>query len=184
MLDRQALIAIYEQHNAELYRYAYRLTGDPELSEDCVSETFSRFLRAAKDGAVQVENVRAYLYRMAHNWVTDHYRRQPLPPLSLESDLHADPQPGLLQQVAERMEADQVRAALLRLPPEQRQVIHLRFLEDWSHEDVAAAIGKSVEATRALQHRALQALKRMLVEAPAPQPKTADDTNRRSGGER
>jgi RNA polymerase sigma-70 factor, ECF subfamily len=161
--DRQVLVSIYEQHSAELYRYAYRLLGDPDLAEDCVSETFSRFLRAVRDGMGAIENVRAYLFRMAHNWVTDHYRRQPLPLLSLDHDLHADPQGNPFHQVAEQMEAEQVRAALLRLPADQRQVVELRFLEDWSHEAVAAALGKSVEATRALQYRAIASLKRMLV---------------------
>jgi len=57
-----------------------------------------------------------------------------------------------------------LRAALLRLSPEQQQVIQLRFLEDWSYEQVAAVLGKNLEATRALQHRALSALRRMLLE--------------------
>lgn len=162
--DRQALVAIYEQHNAELYRYAYRLLGDSALAEDCVSETFSRFLKAVRDGIGPVENVRAYLYRVAHNWITDHYRRQPLPPLSLDADLHGATEDNPSHVVAGEMERDRVRAALLRLPPDQRQVIELRFVEDWSHDAVAAALGKTVEATRALQHRAITALRRILLE--------------------
>lgn len=162
--DRQTLVALYEQHNAELYRYAYRLLGDPELAEDCVSETFSRFLKAVRDGIGPVENVRAYLFRVAHNWVTDHYRRQPLPPLSLEADLHGAVDANPSQLVAVQMEQERVRAALLRLPPDQRQAIELRFVEGWSHEAVAAALGKTVEATRALQHRALSALRRLLID--------------------
>ncbi len=163
--DRQALVAIYERHSPELYRYAYRLLGDSDLAEDCVAETFSRFLRVTRDSPSTMDNVRAYLYRVAHNWVTDHYRRQPLPPLSLEADVHSDPEANPSHLVADQIEREQVRAALLRLPADQRQVIELRFLEQWSHEEVAATIGKSVEATRALQHRALGALRRMLLEA-------------------
>jgi RNA polymerase sigma-70 factor (ECF subfamily) len=164
VFDRQALVTIYEQHNAELYRYAFRLVGDSALAEDCVSETFSRFLKAVRDGIGPVENVRAYLYRVAHNWVTDYYRRQPLPPLSLEADLHGATDANPSHLVAGQMEQERVRAALVNLPPDQRQVIELRFVEDWSHEEVAAALGKSVEATRALQHRALTALRKVLLE--------------------
>ncbi|MFM8319415.1 MAG: RNA polymerase sigma factor [Chloroflexota bacterium] len=167
--DRQALVAIYEQYNGELYRYAYRLLGDAALAEDCVSETFSRFLKAVKNGMEPVENLRAYLYRVAHNWVTDHYRRSPLPAEQLD-EMHADPSGSPFQAVAHNLDVEKVRAALLRLPADQRQVIELRFLEDWSHEEVAAALEKSVEATRALQHRALNSLKRMLVETPSGKP--------------
>jgi RNA polymerase sigma-70 factor (ECF subfamily) len=161
---RQVLIAIYEEYNAELFRYAHRLVDDVDLAEDCVSETFSRFLRVVRDGTAPVDNVRAYLYRIAHNWVTDHYRRQPLPPISLDSDRHEEPNSNPSTLVAVELERERIRAALLSLPPEQRQVIELRFLEDWSHKEVAAALGKSEEATRALQHRALSALRRILVE--------------------
>jgi len=94
----------------------------------------------------------------------DHYRRQPLPPLSLDEELHSSVQDHVSQRVANEMLRDQVRAALLRLPAEQQQVIQLRFLEDWSHEEVAAQLGKSVEATRAMQHRAMTTLRRMLLE--------------------
>jgi len=51
----------------------------------------------------------------------------------------------------------------MSLPSEQRRVIELRFLEEWSHEAVAAELGKTVEATRALQHRALTNLRRILM---------------------
>jgi RNA polymerase sigma-70 factor (ECF subfamily) len=161
---RQVLIAIYEEYNAELYRYAYRMLDDPDMAEDCVSETFSRFLRVVRDGTAPVENVRAYLYRVAHNWVTDHYRRQPLPPLSLDTDRHEEPNSNPSILVAVELERERIRAALLRLPPEQRQVIELRFLENWSHKEVAIALGKTEEATRALQHRALATLRRYLVD--------------------
>lgn len=165
-LDRQALAGIYEQYNQELFRYAYRLLGDPHLAEDCVSETFSRLLRTARDGR-PIENVRAYLYRVVHNWAADHHRRQPLPQLELDSELHADPEGNPADQVHGLLENERVRAALLRLPSDQRQVIELRFLEEWPHDDVAAALGKTAEATRALQHRALAALRRMLLDPEA-----------------
>lgn len=161
--SKQALAELYEEHSTGLFRYAYRLLGDQDMAEECVSETFSRFLHAVRDGAGSIENARAYLYRTAHNWVMDHYRRQPLPPLSLDDDLNFSEQENVSQQVAREMLRQKVRTAILRLPAEQQQVIHLRFLEDWSHEEVAAQLGKSVEATRALQHRAMSALRRMLL---------------------
>jgi RNA polymerase sigma-70 factor (ECF subfamily) len=162
--DRQELIAIYEQYNQELYRYAFRLLGERCLAEDCVAETFSRYLRVVRAGRGPSENVRAYLYRMVHNWATDHYRRNPLPAPELDLEMHADPESNPLHVVTREAERERVRAALMQLPTEQRRVIELRFLEEWSHEAVAEALGRTVEATRALQHRALAVLRRLLVE--------------------
>lgn len=161
---RQVLVEIYEDYNTELYRYAFRMLDDSDLAEDCVSETFSRFLRMVRDGGAPIENVRAYLYRIAHNWITDHFRRQPLPSFSLDLDRHEEPNSNPSVLVAVELERERIRAALLLLPPEQRQVIELRFIEDWAHKDVAAALGKSEEATRALQHRAIATLRRLLDE--------------------
>ena len=162
-LDKQALVEIYEQYSPLIFRYASRLLDDSYLAEDCVSETFSRFLHSIRGGN-RPENVRAYLYRAAHNWIIDRYRREPLPELPLEDELHADPEGNPAQTVTKEMERQRVRAAILRLPSEQRQVIELRFLEEWSHDEVAAAIGKTIEATRALQHRAVSTLRQMLAE--------------------
>lgn len=163
-IDKQDLVQVYEQHSPGLYRYAYRHLGDKALAEECVSETFSRFLHALRNGGGPSENLRAYLYRVAHNYITDLYRRQPPPPLSLEADLHADEGANPVHLMAQNIERERVRHALQQLPAEQRQVIMLRVLEDWSHDEVSAALGKTVEATRALQHRALAALRRLLME--------------------
>jgi RNA polymerase sigma-70 factor (ECF subfamily) len=163
-IAKQELVQVYEQHSPGLFRYAYRLLGNKDLAEECVSETFSRFLHAVRSGGGPNENTQAYLYRVAHNFITDSYRRQPPPALSLVDDLHADERANPVHLMAQNLESERVRRALMQLPPEQRQVIMLRVLEDWSHEEVSTALGKTVEATRALQHRALAALRRLLME--------------------
>jgi RNA polymerase sigma-70 factor (ECF subfamily) len=101
---------------------------------------------------------------MVHNWATDHYRRHPLPSPELDLEMHADPDSNPTHVFTKEAERQRVRAALMQLPHDQRRVIELRFLEEWSHEAVAEALGKTVEATRALQHRALVVLRRILVE--------------------
>jgi RNA polymerase sigma-70 factor (ECF subfamily) len=85
--------------------------------------------------------------------------------VSLEDDHRSDPEENPAQVVAVSMDRQRVQTALLKLSPEQRQVVELRFVEGWSHEDVADAIGKSIEATRALQHRAVSALRALLTES-------------------
>ncbi len=165
-LDKPMLVSIYEQYNQKIFRYAFRLLGDPELAEECVSETFSRLLQSVRKGGAPIENIQAYLYRTAHNWATDHYRyRQPEDPLELE--LRDDPVNNPSVIVTRQLEKERVRQALFQLTREQRQVVLLRFIEDWSHEEIAALIGKTAEATRALQYRALAALRGMLQEKEA-----------------
>ena len=76
--DLESLEVIYDTFSPGVYRYAMRLLGNPDLAEECVSETFQRFLVALKNNGGPSDHLQAYLYRIAHNWITDQYRRQPL----------------------------------------------------------------------------------------------------------
>ena len=162
-IEESALAEIYDRYSDALYRYAWRLLGSQELAEECVAETFSRFLHALKRGGGPHSNVRAYLYRMAHNWITDFYRRQPPQTICLDPEAHIDEQQDPSKQVGLELERQELRAALAYLTPEQRQVVVLRYLEGWRHAEIAAAMEKPAGAVKALQHRAINALRRLLV---------------------
>lgn len=161
--DLDALAEIYDRYQAGLYFYALRQLGDTALAEECVAETFLRLLKALRAGQGPQDYLQAYLYRIAHNWICDQVRRQPPPPLELDEQLISTDNLDLHRAAEQRQLQEQMRAALARLSPDQRQVVMLRFLDGWSLVEVAAALGKPVGAVKSLQHRALLALKRLLV---------------------
>jgi RNA polymerase sigma-70 factor, ECF subfamily len=165
IFNMQSLGAIYDRYSPGRYVYAMRLMGDECLADDCVAETFARFLKAVRAGQGPDEYLQAYLYRVAHNWITDQYRRQPPPPFELDESLHAEDDAQPENQTAKRLEQERVRTALRMLTPDQRQVIILRFFEGWENEEVAAAVQKPVSAVKALQHRAIASLRRWLIRA-------------------
>jgi RNA polymerase sigma-70 factor (ECF subfamily) len=154
VIDKQALLEIYEHYNPEIFRYACRMLGDNNLAEDCVADTFLRLLIAVH-GGVLLGNIRAYLYR---------FRRHPQAELTLDEHLHTNLEDNPSQLAAHNVDAQRIRSALLQLSAEQRQVIELRFMENWSHDEVAVALDKTVEATRSLQYRAVEALRQALAE--------------------
>lgn len=160
-----SLAEIYDLFSPRLYRYAMRLLGDDGLAEDCVSETFTRFLKALRNGQGPRQHLQAYLFRIAHNWITDQYRRQPPPPAALDEDDLADDSTRPDAQADERARQARVRLALRALTPDQRLVVTLRFIEGWENQDVADAMQKPVGAVKALQHRGLAALRQMLKSA-------------------
>jgi RNA polymerase sigma-70 factor, ECF subfamily len=161
-LKHDDLITLYEDLSPRLFRYAVRLLGDANLAEECVAETFSRLLQALQNGGGPRENMTGYLYRTAHNWVTDHYRSR-ITEDHQEPGWIEDPLQSPSAILIKNQEKEQVRSALMQLTSEQRQVIMLRFYEQWPHEEIAALIGKTAEATRALQHRAVSNLRRILL---------------------
>jgi RNA polymerase sigma-70 factor (ECF subfamily) len=162
-LDEQALAEIYDRWSPAIYRYSLRLLGETDLAEECVAETFSRFLVSLHQGSGPREFLQAYLFRIAHNWITDSYRSHSPATQPLDPAMRADLEEGPQHLSALEAERRRVRAALRRLTPEQRQVILLKFEEEWNSEMIAAALNKSEGAVKALQHRALESLRRMLV---------------------
>jgi len=160
--EAQALEEIFDTYSPGIYRYAFRLLGDADLARECMSETFSRFLYALKRDSGPDNYLQAYLYRIAHNWITDYYRSKVLPSLPLDVNLRANPADEPHQVVADEMESQQLRDALTLLTPDQRQVIVLKYLDDWENESIAQTLNKPVGAVKALQHRALEALRRIM----------------------
>ncbi len=164
--DAEALGQIYDLYRPALYRYAYRLLGQPDPAEECVSETFSRFLLALRQGNGPTAYLQAYLYRIAHNWIIDQWRQQPPPAVPLDEELcdgvpagDHDPAEAAMRQVS----LGHIRTALRCLTPDQRQVILLKYLEAWDNRSIAVALGKPVGAIKALHFRALATLRRLLL---------------------
>ncbi|MBN1248070.1 MAG: sigma-70 family RNA polymerase sigma factor [Anaerolineae bacterium] len=162
--DESALAEIYDTFGPPIHRYIYRKTGNLDAAQDLTSETFHRFLLALKRGGGPREHLSGWLYRVAHNLIVDYYRDQPDVPHAALDD--ADPSRPATQDehVARKDRASRARAALLALTPLQRQVISLRYLEEMSLKDTAAVLGRTVGSIKALQHRAIDSLQRLLEE--------------------
>lgn len=163
--DEAALTAVYNAYHDPLYGYIYRRVGDVETARDLTAVTFQRLLQAIQNQSAPDRNPPAWLYRTAHNLVVDHYRRQQhRRHLPLETArLVGDGNPG--GQAEQRLLDAEVRAALHALTPKQQQVITLKFLAGFTNAEVADALEKPVGAVKALQHRGLAALQRLLAPA-------------------
>jgi RNA polymerase sigma-70 factor, ECF subfamily len=159
--DHQALARIYDSFSPGLYRYAMRQLGDQNLAEDCVSETFSRFLQALRDRRGPDSYLQAYLFRMAHNWIVDQYRRDPVQSDELMEE-HLDENANPEKDACQHIHTERLRIAIKKLTPDQQQVIALKYLEGWENEEIALSLRKPVGAVKSLQHRALATLQRIL----------------------
>jgi RNA polymerase sigma-70 factor (ECF subfamily) len=157
--DQNAFTALYRAYVDKIYRYILFRVESAQTAEDLTAEVFLRVVESLPTYEDRSVPLLVWLYRIAHARVIDHYRRYkrtadqaPLDSveISTESDLDA---PLLAE-----YRADQLRAALGSLTDPQRQVIGLRFIEGYNLEATAQVLGKTVDAIKALQYRALQAL--------------------------
>jgi RNA polymerase sigma-70 factor (ECF subfamily) len=100
---------------------------------------------------------------IAHNLVISFYRSHKDTLTFEEWETQAGgPTPESAAEMAEREIV--IREAILKLKPHHRQVVLLRFIEELSHAEVAALLGKNEATVRVVQHRALQELRQLITE--------------------
>lgn len=166
--ETAAFGALYERHRLSVYRYIAYRTARQEVAEDLTAEVFLNAWRTVGRFQDRGASVRAWLLRLAHNEVVDHYRTR-RPEAALPDDGPGTPTlhgpEGFLE-----LRADQAAllAAVGRLNDEARQLILLRFVEGLSFEEIGVVMGKQSNACRQLQHRALARLRAVLAEAEEP----------------
>jgi len=160
--DSDAFGQLYECCLDRIYRYVYYRVNSVTEAEDLTEQVFLKAWEAIDRYEQRGVPFLAWLYRLAHNLVVDHYRGQrqtvPLEDVRETEELSED----IEASVHAQLDAEEVREALQRLSPEHQQLITLRFVEGMSHAEVAQIVGKSEGATRVVQYRALQALARTL----------------------
>jgi RNA polymerase sigma-70 factor, ECF subfamily len=164
-MDPAALAELHDQLYPVVFRYVRFRLDDPLACEDITSEVFLRFLKALRQGGRPIEDARAWMLGTASNLVHDHYRlkyRRPTENIAEHENL-VDPQTteATLDRKAISEEIDRV---MNRLTPDQQNVLALRFSQELSLEETAQIVGKTINAVKVLQFRALGALRRLLAE--------------------
>lgn len=156
--DRDAFARLYDRFVDRIFKYVYFKVGSRAEAEDLTAQVFLKAWEAIGSYQYTERPFAAWLYRIAHNLVVDHFRTrrdvsslEDLPPME-------ERQQDLEEIISQHMTADVLRRAMTRLTHEQQQVLILRFLEGYSTEQVAHLMGKQPGAVRTLQHRALVGL--------------------------
>jgi RNA polymerase sigma-70 factor (sigma-E family) len=151
----------------QLVRTAYLLTGDRGRAEDLVQQVLVKVHRRWGHIAT-VESPYAYTRAALANESASWWRRRRVPETLGDVPLHADRAPG--DAYAAYDTRDELATAVLALPPRMRAVVVLRYFDDLSEADTAAALGMSVGSVKSQASRGLERLRSVL--QPVPEPET------------
>ena len=162
-MNKNAVVEIFDRYGSALYNYVLRLCGDPMLADQIVGDVFAKLLDQLAAGKGPTSNLRSYLYETAYHQIIDEARYAKRR-VSLEAAvwLSQDQQSALLRLEDEILFKQVLHAIQHRLTDDQRHVIVLRFLEEFSLRETAAILGKRVEHIKVIQGRAIAALRRTL----------------------
>lgn len=162
-LEEQALGEAFDAYYLPLYRYIYHRVGHQQTAEDLTADVFNRLLREIERGRGPNRYLKAWLYRVARNLVTDEFRRFQYRDHDQLDEQLASPRESVSDQAETTVLGQDVRSALEELTAKQRDVIILKYLEGYENREVAHLLSTTVGAVKALQHRGLAALRRHLV---------------------
>ncbi len=153
--DKEAAEKLFKFLYRKIYRYIfYRV----KMREDVEDLTQVVVLKIWKNLAKQRGNFIPWVYKISHNMVIDFYRKQSRQKELRLEEIPSDTLPG--NPVPEKtVDTEGLKEALFHLTPEQAEVINLRFIQGYSSEEVSKIIRKPVGAVKALQFRALRALR-------------------------
>ena len=167
--DERAFMDLYDYFFDRIWRYvSFRV--DSEEVEDLVSEIFYKCVKSLKQYKPQKKATFAsWIFRIAHNQVVDYYRKQKeLMGTELEEEfflkLKDEKEPSPDQKVLKHEEVHLIHKLLKKLKPNHREILELKYLEEFSNAEIASITGKTEGNVRIIQLRALREMRKLLDE--------------------
>jgi RNA polymerase sigma-70 factor, ECF subfamily len=157
---------LFAQHQREIYAYLVRMLRDPELAADLTQDAFIRAYRAHAD-LEDVAKARAWLYQIAHRVALDEIRRRKIIRFVPWTGESRGSSPSAERLVLDAKLSGDLERALRRIPERQRSALLLAEVHEMTGLELAAALGTSHIAARALLTRARESLRRALAEETA-----------------
>ncbi len=161
--DKQQWIrSLVERHGSPLTRYARTFTGDAESARDAVQETFLRLCR--QDADKIAGHSKPWLYKVCRSRALDYLRKEgrmtPVDNTLLELNEASEPSPSAELEKNEKV--DTVLQVIESLPPNQKEVVRLKFQNELSYKEIAEVTGLSVTNVGFLLHVALKFIRKQI----------------------
>jgi len=168
--DEGAAARLFDEYYPRVYRYAAARIGDGPSAEDAAAETFAKVVRELGRFRWRGAGFEGWLFRIARNVIVDMHRRSSRETLT-EEIVETPPtgrETGPETAVLALESATELRSLLDKLPPEQREVLLLRFAAGLDTNETGKAMERNANAVRQLQLRALRNVRSMMPEAVNP----------------
>jgi RNA polymerase sigma-70 factor (ECF subfamily) len=151
----------YEVYNDAIFRYCYFKTSDREKALDLTQDTFTKtweYMAAGK----KIDNIKAFLYRVATNSIVDEYRRKKSESLDELREEGYDPSTDEHEKTLSALEGEEIMKYLKDLDEPYKEILTLRFIHDLSIDEIIEITGESGNTISVRIHRAIDKLKNQM----------------------
>ena len=154
--NEEAFLVLYRRHQGPVFRFALHMSGNQEIAEEVTQEVFLTMLSGARQYVAQQGSLQGYLIGVARNQVRRQLRCFRTTAIAADAGSEPRDEAGerLLDELNREQECGALRAAILSLPPNYREVIVLCDLEGLDYEQAAAQLNCAVGTVRSRLHRA------------------------------
>ena len=163
--DVEAFGTLYSFYFTTIFRYIFFRVQNKNTAEDLTQDVFLKVYNSISQFREMAQPPIAYFFTVARNSVIDYWKKKK-EVLFENPEIIADKAPFLPESALEIFEKKEasfaIYQAMARLTDEQREIITLKFINELSNKEVSALLGKSEEAIRQLQCRALKVLRQEL----------------------
>lgn len=150
----EAFRVLHDRYRQRLFAYVRQMlsAGSRQDAEDVLQDVFVRAYGALRNDNREM-NVRAWLYRVAHNRCIDHLRR-PVPPAAELFEVSRKPLHDPVEEAQRRDDLRQLVLDVANLPEQQRSALLMREIDGMTYADLAVALDVTVPAVKSLLVRA------------------------------
>jgi RNA polymerase sigma-70 factor (ECF subfamily) len=156
--DEAAFAELVQRYTPRLRYFIRKMLADAHGAEDVLQEVWIDVFRGVA-GLNELAAFPAWVYRIARDRVARHLRKRAWPRSTRAEAALADEVPD---DTFSAEDAERVHASLDELPPEPREILVLRFLEEMTYDDIARVVGCPVGTVRSRLHYAKRALREIL----------------------
>jgi RNA polymerase sigma-70 factor (ECF subfamily) len=163
LTPEQELADAYGKYADAIFRHCYFRVFDRERGKELMQETFMRAWTYIADGKKKkVENMRAFLYRIANNLIVDEVRKKKELSLDELQRNGWDPSYDGIEDMQKKVEQNKIFSMLQHVQKDYREVLIMRYIDGLTPADIAEILGESPNAISVRLHRGIKQLHGLL----------------------
>lgn len=155
--DQESFRPLYHHYITPVYRFIWSKVNHKEEAEDLTSQTFLKAFQAINSFRFEAK-FQSWLYTIARYTINDYWREKYAKGVEIPFEDYLAQELPIADQYTETFSTSEkmIQKILKLLPKNYRDILHYRFLKNYSIKDTAAALDLSAENVKVLQHRALK----------------------------
>ena len=152
-------LAAYDAFADAIFRHCYIRVSDRDRAKDFMQETFARTWQYVGEGK-KVDNIRAFLYRVANNLIIDESRKKKTASLETLGEKGFDPETSEEHGGVEtKMDAERTLALVHQIASPYREALLMRYVDGFSVKEIADIVGETANTISVRIHRGVKMLK-------------------------